>query len=320
MLFIDRIMTDAVLVLTAPASAAANELTAAKAVVLGLVEGITEYLPVSSTGHLLVTQKLLDVGDTDATKDAADTYAITIQAGAILAVVLLYFGRLRTMASGLIGRDPEGRRILVALLIAFLPAAIVGVALESSIKDHLFGVGPVIAAWIVGGVVILVASRWLRERPPGRVGLEQMTVRTAVIIGAAQILALWPGTSRSLVTILAALFLGMSMSAALEFSFLLGLATLSAATLFEALKHGGELVDTYGLLEPVHRVRRRLRLGAGGGALAGRIPQPPRPRAVRLVPARRRRNRDRPRDHRRHLIRARGGRARARCRLASFSA
>ena len=94
MLLIDRIMTDAVLVLTAPATAAANELTAAKAVVLGLVEGITEYLPVSSTGHLLVTQKLLDVGDTDATKDAADTYAITIQAGAILAVVVLYFGRL----------------------------------------------------------------------------------------------------------------------------------------------------------------------------------------------------------------------------------
>ena len=111
MLFIDRIMTDAVLVLTAPATAAANELTAAKAVVLGLVEGITEYLPVSSTGHLLVTQKLLDVGDTDATKDAADTYAITIQAGAILAVVLLYFGRLRAMASGLVGRDPEGRRL-----------------------------------------------------------------------------------------------------------------------------------------------------------------------------------------------------------------
>ena len=251
MLFIDRVMTDAVLVLTAPATAAANELTAAKAVVLGLVEGITEYLPVSSTGHLLVTQKLLDVGDTDATKDAADTYAITIQAGAILAVVLLYFGRLREMASGLVGRDPEGRRLLVALLIAFLPAAIVGVALENSIKDHLFGVGPVIAAWIIGGVVILVASRWLRDRPPGRIGIEQITVRMAVIIGVAQILALWPGSSRSLVTILAALFLGMSMSAALEFSFLLGLATLSAATVFEALKHGGEMVDTYGLLNPL---------------------------------------------------------------------
>src|SRR5262245_20927249 len=232
-------------------TAASHELTAGKAVVLGLVEGITEYLPVSSTGHLLVTQKLLGVGDTDATKDAADTYAITIQAGAILAVVLLYFGRLRAMAEGVIGRDREGRHVLIALLIAFVPAAVVGVALEQPIKDHLFGVGPVIVAWIVGGVAILVASRWLRDRPPGRIALEQISVRMAIIIGAAQVLALWPGTSRSLVTILAALFLGMSMPAALEFSFLLGLATLSAATLFEALKNGGELIDTYGLLNPI---------------------------------------------------------------------
>jgi undecaprenyl-diphosphatase len=251
-LLIARIVTSAIGMLASDAStAASHELTAGKAVILGLVEGITEYLPVSSTGHLLVTQKLLGVGDTDATKDAADTYAITIQAGAILAVVLLYFGRLRAMAEGVIGRDRDGRHVLIALLIAFVPAAVVGVALEQPIKDHLFGVGPVIVAWIVGGVAILVASRWLRERPPGRIALEQISVRMAIIIGAAQVLALWPGTSRSLVTILAALFLGMSMPAALEFSFLLGLATLSAATLFEALKHGGELVDTYGLLNPL---------------------------------------------------------------------
>jgi len=251
-LLIARIVTSAVGMLASDAStAASHELTAGKAVILGLVEGITEYLPVSSTGHLLVTQKLLGVGDTDATKDAADTYAITIQAGAILAVVLLYFGRLRAMAEGVIGRDRDGRHVLTALLIAFVPAAVVGVALEQPIKDHLFGVGPVIVAWIIGGVAILVASRWLRERPPGRVALEQISVRMAIIIGAAQVLALWPGTSRSLVTILAALFLGMSMPAALEFSFLLGLATLSAATLFEALKHGGDLVDTYGLLNPL---------------------------------------------------------------------
>ena len=87
-------------------------MTAAKALILGIVEGVTEYLPISSTGHLLVTQKLLGVGDTDATKDAADTYAITIQAGAILAVVVLYFARLKSMASGLVGRDENGRRVL----------------------------------------------------------------------------------------------------------------------------------------------------------------------------------------------------------------
>jgi undecaprenyl-diphosphatase len=247
-LHIARIVIATALATTAPA--ASHELNAAKAVVLGLVEGVTEYLPVSSTGHLLVTQKLLDVGDTDATKDAADTYAITIQAGAILAVVLLYFGRLRAMAEGVIGRDHNGRHILIALLIAFVPAAIVGGALEQPIKDHLFGVGPVIVAWAIGGVVILLAARWLREQPRGCRALEHITRRDAVIIGAAQIIALWPGSSRSLVTILAALALGLSMPAALEFSFLLGLATLTAATVFEALKHGGELIDTYGLLNP----------------------------------------------------------------------
>jgi undecaprenyl-diphosphatase len=247
-LYIARIVMATVLAVAAPG--ASDELNAVKAVTLGVVEGVTEYLPVSSTGHLLVTEKLLDVGETDATEDAADTYAITIQAGAILAVVFLYFRRLRSMAEGVVGRDPEGRRVLVALVIAFVPAAIVGVALEQTIKDHLFGVGPVIAAWAVGGVVILAASRWLRDRPPGRIALEGITSRHAVVIGAAQIIALWPGSSRSLVTILAALALGLSMSAALEFSFLLGLATLTAATAFETLKHGGELVDTYGLLNP----------------------------------------------------------------------
>lgn len=236
---------------TATSDAASHELTAAKALILGIVEGITEYLPISSTGHLIVTQKLLGVGDTDATKDAADTYTITIQAGAILAVVVLYFARLKSMAAGLVGRDENGRHVLVALAIAFVPAALVGVALESAIKNHLFGVAPVIAAWIVGGIAILYAARYFRQRPAGTLALEEMTVRAAVVIGVVQVLALWPGTSRSLVTILAALALGFSMPAALEFSFLLGLATLSAATAFEALKHGSELIDTYGWVNPL---------------------------------------------------------------------
>jgi len=239
------------LLAAAPSEAAKHELTAAKAVLLGIVEGVTEFLPISSTGHLVVTEKLIDVGTHPGTKDAADTYAITIQSGAILAVVVLYWRRLMEMARGVVGRDAEGRRIATATFIAFIPAAIVGVVLEKAIRDQLFGVWPIIVAWAVGGVVILVFARRLHERgDQSGAPLESITVRAAVIIGATQVIALWPGTSRSMVTILAALVIGYSVGAAVEFSFLLGLLTLSAATAYDLLRHGKELFDTYGYLNP----------------------------------------------------------------------
>jgi undecaprenyl-diphosphatase len=237
--------------LAASAEAAANELTAAKAALLGIVEGVTEFLPISSTGHLLISERLLDVGQTSETKDAADTYTITIQAGAILAVVVLYWHRLRDMAFGVVGRDPQGRRLLGAIIAAFIPAAIVAVLFENAIKDRLFGVWPVIVAWIVGGLVTIVFSRALYERGHAGTPLEGLTLRTALLVGLAQCIALWPGTSRSLVTILAALAVGLSLAAAVEFSFLLGLLTLAAATVFEALQHGGELIDTFGWVNPL---------------------------------------------------------------------
>lgn len=220
-------------------------LTPLKAIILGAVEGFTEYLPVSSTGHLLVTQRLLGLGEGDG-KAAADTYAIAIQIGAILAVVVLYWRRLGQLAGGVIGRDVDGRRLLVRLLIAFVPAAIVGLILGDTIKEQLFGAWPVIAAWLAGGVFLV----WWNPHP-GRVELTSLTTRHAAIIGAAQILALWPGMSRSLVTIAAALAIGATMAAAVEFSFLLGLATLTAATLFDLLKDGQTLLDDYGWRTPL---------------------------------------------------------------------
>jgi undecaprenyl-diphosphatase len=237
---------------SAPSEAAKHELTAAKAALLGIVEGVTEFLPISSTGHLVVTEKLIHVGTHPGSKDAADTYAITIQSGAILAVVVLYWRRLMEMGRGVLGRDEEGRRIASATVIAFIPAAIVGVLLEKAIRDKLFGVWPIIVAWAVGGVVILLFSRALYARgAQSGAPLESITTRAAVIIGAAQVIALWPGTSRSMVTILAALAVGYSVGAAVEFSFLLGLLTLGAATAFDLLRHGKELFDTYGYLNPL---------------------------------------------------------------------
>ncbi|MFM2069748.1 MAG: hypothetical protein RLZZ623_11 [Actinomycetota bacterium] len=220
-------------------------LTAAKAIVLGAVEGITEYLPISSTGHLLVTERILGLG-TGTGKVAADTYAVAIQVGAILAVVVLYWQRLVQLFRGVIGRDSQGLQLLIRLIVAFLPAALIGAAFGDSIKEHLFGPWPVVAAWTVGGIFLLV---W-RPRP-GTMGLMGLTNRHAAIIGAAQILALWPGTSRSLVTIVAALALGCTMSAAIEFSFLLGLATLTAATILDLAKDGPTLVKDYGWATPV---------------------------------------------------------------------
>ncbi len=226
-------------------TADAGPLTPLKAIILGAVEGITEFLPISSTGHLLVTQRLLDLG-TGSGKAAADTYAIAIQIGAILAVVAVSFRRLVQMANGAVGRDPVGRDVLLRLIVAFVPAAAVGLVLGDTIKEQLFGPWPVVAAWLVGGVFLL----WWRPGT-GSDALEQLTTRNAAIIGFAQILALWPGTSRSLVTMIAALAIGLSMSAAVEFSFLLGLATLSAATVLDLAKDGSTLLDLYGWQTPL---------------------------------------------------------------------
>jgi undecaprenyl-diphosphatase len=230
--------------------AADSQMTTWKAIILGAVEGITEYLPISSTGHLIVTQRILGIGDTSATKDAADTYAISIQLGAILAVLILYRRRILTVFQGLLGRNVEGRSLLVALTIAFLPAVVVGVLFEEPIKENLLGTGPVIAAWIVGGVLLLVLAPRIRPERPG-LSVTSIGPRQAAIIGAVQVLAMWPGTSRSLVTILAALAVGTTLAAAVEFSFLLGLMTLGAATIYEGAKNGSTVIDAYGWVDPL---------------------------------------------------------------------
>jgi len=226
------------------------ELTIFQAIILGLVEGLTEYLPVSSTGHLLVTNELLGLNNTQASEDAINTYAICIQVGAIIAVLFLYWERIRQMIDGLLGRSEEGRKILIAVLIAFGFTAVIGLTIGEIIKDNLFGVAPIAGAWILGGVVILVLSRtgWF-DRTTNELGA--LTWQNAVVIGLIQAIAMWPGVSRSMITIIAAVLVGLSLRAAVEFSFLLGLITLSAATAYEGLKGGEELIDTFGVGTPL---------------------------------------------------------------------
>jgi undecaprenyl-diphosphatase len=229
--------------------AAPSGLSAPKALLLGAVEGLTEFLPVSSTGHLLVAGRLLGLWRNAEGKAAADAYAICIQLGAILAVFVVSFPWIRRMVRGLFGRDAGGLRLAGCLVLAFVPAAVIGLLLEDRLKQYLFNVPAVATAWVVGGLFILLALR-----QPGSAGgrrLEELRWDTALWIGLAQVLALWPGVSRSLATMAAGILLGLSVPAAVEFSFLLGLVTLGAATIYEGLARGREVVALFGWATPL---------------------------------------------------------------------
>lgn len=239
-----------------PAGSDQPLMTTAQAVMLGVVEGVTEYLPVSSTGHLLIVERLMGLGadpsqspdQRERVKEAINAYTICIQAGAILAVLWLYFGRVKQILLGLLGKDADGRRLLVNVVVGFLPAAVLGLLFNKMIKSYLFGPWPVVIAWLAGGLAILAVSRHHRaRRGRARVGrqLDAMTWPIALGIGVAQCIAMWPGVSRSLVTIVGGVVAGMSLAAAVEYSFLLGVVTLGAATAYDALKHGQLMLQTF---------------------------------------------------------------------------
>ncbi len=239
----------AVTAATVPAASGdgSSELSYVDAVILGVVEGVTEFLPVSSTGHLLVAGRLRSLDGTD----AFDSYAIAIQAGAIIAILLLYWPRALSVLRGVFGHDPPGRRLAVNLVVAFVPAALIGLALEGPIKARLFSPGAIAAAWALGGVAIVLFERRRRSAPLHGRRLEDLTVSLALIVGCAQVFSLWPGVSRSLVTILAGLLVGLEVGAAVELSFLLGLLTVGVATAYETLTNGTVLLDAYGLGRPL---------------------------------------------------------------------
>ena len=199
-----------------------------KAAVLGLVEGATEFVPVSSTGHLILVSNWLHLVD-----ERTKTFDIFIQLGAILAVVWLYRRRLSQVAFSA-ARDPASRAFLLNLGIAFLPAAVIGFLAHDWIKAHLFDPTVVSVALMVGGALILLIERWA---PPSRVhDVNQVPSGTALGIGFAQVLSLVPGTSRSGATIMGGYALGLSRVAATEFSFFLAIPVMLAATSYDLLK------------------------------------------------------------------------------------
>lgn len=223
-----------------------------QAVVLGLVEGITEYLPISSTGHLIVAASVMGLHDDEASAKAVKTFEVAIQGGAIAAVLGLYFPRFVQMLKGLIGKDDAGFGLLVNICIAIMPALVGGLLLHKVIDKYLFNLPAVIIAFVIGGVFMIVVDRKLvtprRFGGPGGGGKEitELTPGEALKIGLLQCVAMWPGTSRSMMTITGGVMSGLRPAAAAEFSFLLGMPTLLAATGFslykdlrEAKKAGG---------------------------------------------------------------------------------
>lgn len=213
-----------------------------EALLLGILEGLTEFLPVSSTGHLILLGEHLGSHG-----EVAKTLDIVIQLGAVLAVVVYYRKRLAVLVRGLFQRDPASTRLTLALGVAFVPAAIMGLALHKLIKEVLFGPIPVAIALIVGGVAMIIVERRLRPLAHTKAsGLEHVTLRRALVIGCAQCLALWPGASRSMTTIVGGQLTGLDTKTAAEFSFLLAIPTLGAATLYDLMKNGRALFEAPG--------------------------------------------------------------------------
>lgn len=212
------------------------------ALLLGVVEALTEFLPVSSTGHLLLVNAAL--GHTDASHD---TLSIVIQLGAVLAVVVYYRTLLGDLVRGVLRRDPASVRLTVALGVAFVPAALIGFLFHDAIEERLFGPRPIAWALVVGGVVMIAVDVWARRRQRAALaGLEHVTARRALVIGLAQIASLWPGASRSMSTIVGGQAAGLDAGTAAQFSFLLSIPVLGAASVYSLLKGGGAILAAPG--------------------------------------------------------------------------
>ena len=248
------------------------ELSVRDAIVLGLIEGITEFLPVSSTGHLIIANEILELnsvedlldqngallyhrkpkegrpGEVLSIKAASSTYVVVIQFGAIAAVVILYWSRLLSMLMGLFGRDPAGRRLLINVMIAFVPAAGIGFLAHDLIDEYLFSKGTVIFALVAGAFLMFYVEYWYGKQVIAgtRVEKEELSQVGAAGVGLLQCVALFPGTSRSMMTIVGGYFAGLDPRRAAEFSFILGFVTLTAASIYKSYKGGAAMIAVFG--------------------------------------------------------------------------
>ena len=248
------------------------ELKVWDAVILGFVEGLTEFLPISSTGHLIAVTDLLDLDSNQPLLDArgqplwhressgdrqgkmltpnlaTQAYIVVIQFGAIAAVTPFCWAQFMAMLRGLLGRDRNGLRLLVNVVMAFLPAAFFGLLAHDWIDEHLYSVDAVIIALIGGSLLMFYAERRRRryEAEGIDVAISDLSPATSAKIGLMQCLAMWPGTSRPMMTIVGGYFAGLRPIPAAAFSFLVGFVTLSAASAYKTYKSGALIIQIFG--------------------------------------------------------------------------
>jgi undecaprenyl-diphosphatase len=211
---------------------------AIRAVILGIIEGVTEFLPVSSTGHLLLAQRFFGLGD----GAFWQSFAVLIQLGAILAIVVIYFAKLWNIALGMFS-NPEDRRFVIGVLVAFLPAAVIGALAGSLIKSYLFNPWVVCFSLIVGGAILLWVDQL--DHNPHEHDATKFPLPMYLAIGFAQCLAMIPGVSRSGASIVAAMLLGAEKRAAAEFSFFLAIPTMVGAFAYDFYKNRGEMTSDH---------------------------------------------------------------------------
>ena len=235
-----------ILSLMACMSCFGEDIPAKQTITLGVVQGITEFLPVSSTGHMILVN---EVGfhskeQSQRVQSALDNYMVCIQLGTILTLLLFYRRDVIRIFRGCLGRDRDGFNLGWNLGIAFIPAGVIGFLCDNIIQQYFYGKMCVVLALILGGFVILWLENFRAKHRPMITDIYDVSMKSAWIVGMFQVIALWPGFSRSLATIMGCLCVGMCLKSAIHFSFLLGLLTSSVATLYKFLKHGTEIFET----------------------------------------------------------------------------
>ena len=216
------------------------------ATTLGAVQGITEFLPVSSTGHMiLVNNYFFKPLESNRSQKSIEDYMVCIQLGTILTLLLFYRKDvIRILKGWFLRKDPMGFQLGLNVGVAFIPAGLLGFLLDGFIQTHFYNKTFIALSLFVGGVIILWLERFRAKNPGHLDNVYALSLRSAIVIGLFQMIALWPGFSRSLATIIGGIFVGLTLIQAIRFSFLLGLLTSFVATVYKLLKHGSDIFQT----------------------------------------------------------------------------